>query len=279
MKKNTQFRKKIKRISVFILLILPTLFMSCSDSEQCNTCQEELTRVRSFMESFNKQALQVASVMDSLNSLDSLSTMGGDEGFDADQISGYIEAINTRRSLAEAQINQINAQIKEIAGVDNMEALVTSLQNMRNSLESKKREIEKISARLAMLESENQEITGKYNSAKNTIREKDGTISQIEQEKKDALASAEEANQKADKSEKSLQARKLYDKGAKKLAEADGISIPAISLNKKKKEEKINQKTKLLNEAISLFVEANSLGHSDAAYQANTAREQLKKLN
>jgi chromosome segregation ATPase len=279
MKKNIQFRKKIKPIYGFILLFLSTFFISCSDNEQCSVCENELANVRRFMESFNKQALQVASVMDSLSSLDSLSTMGGEEGFNADQISSYIEAIDTRRSLAEAQILQINEQIKEIAGVDNMEALVTSLKNMRNALESKKQEIEKISARLTMLESENKDIKGKYSNAQKTIEEKDGTISQIEQEKKDALASAEEANQKADKSEKSLQARKLYDKGAKKLVEAKDISIPLISLNKKKKEEKVKQKTKLLNEAISLFVEANSLGHSDATYQANTARDELEKLN
>lgn len=278
MKKNILLRKKINLSYGFVFLLFSTLFMSCSDNDQCNTCQEELTRVRSFMESFNKQALQVASVMDSLSSLDSLSTMEGEGGFDADQISNYIEAINARRTLAETQINQINEQIKEIAGVDNMEALVTSLTNMRNALEGKKKEIEKISARLALLESENQEIKGKYSNAQKTIQEKESTISQIEKEKTDALSLAEQSAQKAEKSEQALQARKLYDKGEKKFKEAKDISIPLISISKKKKEEKIDQKTKLLNEAINLFVEANSLGHSDAAYQANVAREELKKL-
>lgn len=278
MKKNILLRKKIKHSYGFILVLFCVLFVSCSDNDQCNTCQEELTRVRSFMESFNKQALQVASVMDSLSSLDSLSTMEGEGGFDADQISNYIEAINVRRTLAEAQINQINEQIKEIAGVDNMEALVTSLKNMRNALESKKKEIEKISARLASLESENQEIKGKYSNAQKTIQEKESTISQIEKEKTDALTLAEQSAQKAEKSEQALQARKLYDKGEKKLKEAKDISIPLVSLSKKNKQEKIDKKTNLLNEAINLFVEANSLGHSDAAYQANIAKEELKKL-
>lgn len=271
MKKNSSYG--------FILFLMLSFLASCSENDQCSACEGELAQVRNFMESFNKQALQVASVMDSLSTLDSLSTMNGEEGFDADQISTYIKAINTRRSLAEAQINQINQQIKEIAGVDNMEALVTSLKNMRNALENKKQEIETLSTRLAMLESENQEITGKYNSAQETIKEKDGTISQIEQEKKDALALADEANQKAEKSEKSLQAKKLYDKGAKKFGQANAISIPKVSFNKKNKQEKIDNKTKFLNEAIQLFVEANNLGHSDAAYQANKAREELKKLN
>ncbi len=262
---------------LILVSFLSVFLMSCSNEDACKSCQEELAEARGFMNEINEQALQISGVMNSLNKSDTLSNIEDIAGFDTEKITQYLEQVDSRRQLAENQIEQINQKIESLTGVEGVDALISYLNSMKAALESKKGEMNTLYAKLEAANEENEILTGKYKVATKTIKEKDQTISEIEKQKQEALEAAEQNKLKAERSEQSLQAEKLFKQAEDKYNKA--MDIKTTGLFTGNKTEKREEKKKLLQEAQKLFIQAKELGHSGAAYKANKAGLEIKNIN
>jgi len=275
--KKRKLTMLIIKFKVFLLLFVVVIFTSCSSEDSCKPCQDELAQVRLVMDELSSQALQISSVMKSLNDSDSLSTIDDLTGFDTEKITEYLEQVDSRRKLAENQIDQINQKIESLAGVKGVDDLISYLNSMKAALESKKREMSVLYTKLEKANKENEILTGKYRVATKTIEEKEQTISEIEKQKQEALEIAEQNKLKAEKSEQSLQAEKIFKQAEDKYNKAMGIKTTGVFT--KNKTEKKEEKKKLLQEAQKLYIQANELGHTGAAYKANKAGLEIKNID